>query len=344
MSDNGNTALATRTDQAPAAYGDKPQVRSLAERIMALDPSFRSIGQRGVMLKAQLGIALGLNPLPGTGHIHVWLDGDNLCVHVGLEGRMALARAESPFSVSTRLMSAAEADAHGLQHGDRGAVAELYRIDLTERMHRAGIPVKPMTGIGVAKSNERIVKGRSLQWRADQRAIKDAIRLAYSFRLPVQAIEIMSEAGATFADAIPEGAEIIEGELNAPDERPAEERLANAATAQSALWDESAAAAGEEPDEAPEVPAAPLPAIILTRQVAPPPAKAANGHTSTRGEVIARWSALVDRAAALSIIAPSLKADATRDDIIAAGKALLERIKAAEAAVDAAMPQSGGSA
>src|SRR3990170_2768134 len=102
-------------------YGERDEVKALANRIMALHPSARAIGERGALLLAQLGVALGLNPLPGTGHIHAWVDdGGALCVHIGLEGRLALARKDSMYSFSTRTMRADEVDLHSLKPGDRG--------------------------------------------------------------------------------------------------------------------------------------------------------------------------------------------------------------------------------
>lgn len=204
-------ALVPAVDNAPALYGAKTEVKALAARIMAVHPSAKRIGERGALLLAQLGVALGLNPLPGTGHIHAWLDDDGfLAVHIGLEGRASLARRQSLYSVSTRPMRAEEADDHGLKPGDRGSIAELFRHDVTKQAAALGIPIKPIIGIGLARANERVPKGRSLAWRASQRAIKDALRLAYSFELPGElagAVRLAEDESA-----VPEGA-IIDGEI-----------------------------------------------------------------------------------------------------------------------------------
>ncbi len=198
-------------DHAPAIYGSKSEVKSLASRIMNLHPSAKTIGERGALLLAQLGIALGLNPLPGTGHISAWIDKDGrLCVHIGLEGRMSLARRDSSFSVNTRPMRAEEIEEHGVAQGDRGAVAELFRHDLIREMQSLGLPVKPVIGIGIATKGEYIAKGRSLAWRASQRAIKDALRQAYSFSLPSE----LATAVRMAEDESQVPQEVVEGEFS----------------------------------------------------------------------------------------------------------------------------------
>lgn len=208
LSKTADKALVPAVDNAPAPYGAKSEVKALSARIMAVHPSAKHIGERGALLLAQLGIALGLNPLPGTGHIHAWIDDDGfLCIHIGLEGRTSLARRQSLYSVNTRSMRADEIDEHGLKPGDRGQIAELFRHDLTKEAAALGIPIKPIIGIGIARGGERVPKGRSLAWRASQRAIKDALQLGYSFELPGEL------AGAVrLADdesAVPEG--VIDG-------------------------------------------------------------------------------------------------------------------------------------
>lgn len=175
----------TLSDLAPVAYGARLEVLALAKRIMAVHPSAKQIGDRGALLLAQLGFALRLNPLPGTGHIHAWIDDDGrMCVHIGLEGRAALARRDSTYSFTTRPMRAEEAEEHGLKPGDRGSIVDLFRHDVTREQAALKIPVSPFIGVGIARSNERVPKGRSLAWRAQQRALKDALRAAYSFSLP----------------------------------------------------------------------------------------------------------------------------------------------------------------
>lgn len=195
-------------------YGERDEVQALAKRIMALHPASRAIGERGSLLLAQLGVALGLNPLPGTGHIHAWVDdGGALCVHIGLEGRLALARRDSMYSFSTRPFRADEIDLHCLKPGDRGAITELFRHDLTADMVRLGLPIKPMIGVGIAHANERIPKGRSLAWRAAQRSLKDAVRLAFSFSLPkgMPDVNFVESEGRVPAD-------VLEGEFAVNDE------------------------------------------------------------------------------------------------------------------------------
>jgi len=204
-------------DHAPAIYGGKDEVKSLAARIMAIHPSAKKIGNQGALLLAQIGIALGLNPLPGAGHIHAWIEkSGQMLVHIGVEGRIALAQRQSPFTFSTRLMRPDEAEEHDLKAGERGAICELYRHDLTKSAAACGLPVTPIVGVGIVRSSEYAPNGRSLAWRAKQRAIKDALRLAFPIVLPqglASAITVSEDESA-----VPTS--IIEGEVTEPESTP----------------------------------------------------------------------------------------------------------------------------
>ncbi len=209
-------------DHAPAIYGGKDEVRSLAARIMSIHPSAKKIGSAGAALLAQLGIALGLNPLPGAGHLHAWLDkSGQMLVHIGVEGRIALAQRQSPFTFSTRPMRPEEAEEHDLKAGERGAVCELYRHDLTKSAAACGLPVTPIVGIGIVRANEYAPNGRSLAWRAKQRALKDALRLAFPIVLPheLSGAITMAEHESQVPTNIIEG-EIEEAEPTTPEAQP----------------------------------------------------------------------------------------------------------------------------
>lgn len=202
-------------DHAPAIYGGKDEVRSLAARIMSIHPSAKKIGNQGALLLAQLGIALGLNPLPGSGHIHAWIDKQGaMLVHVGVEGRIALAERQSKFTFSTRPMRGEEAEENDLKAGERGAICELYRHDLTKSAAACGLPVTPIIGIGIVRANEYPPNGRSLFWRAKQRALKDALRLAFPIELPHGLIGAVRVADSE--TEVPSN--IIEGEIAEPAE------------------------------------------------------------------------------------------------------------------------------
>lgn len=243
-----------QTAQVVNSYGSGDDVRALAQRIMTMHPSARSIGPQGCNLLAQLGLALGLNPLPGTGHIHAWSEGGQLCVHIGVEGRMALARKDSPFSVYTRAMTAQEVEEHGLQPGDRGKVAEVTRLDIARQMKDLGVTIRPFTGVGIAKSNERPPKGRTLAWRAEQRAIKDALRLAYSLRLPA---DIMGQVVVVEheGDGVSSVIDQEDGAGTSGNGHNSAEQLAKNKKDNAALWGEPQADPGPAytPTLAPEV-------------------------------------------------------------------------------------------
>lgn len=203
------------TTTALVPYGESAEVKSMARRIMRMHPSARQIGEKGALLLAQLGIALGLNPLPGTNHIHAWIDTKTnaLCVHIGLQGREALARKESKYSYQTRPMTPDELQRHDVKSFDRGSVTELYRHDITREETALGIGVRPIIGIGVWRQGELIPKGRSGAWRADQRSLKDAIVQGYGLKLPDNlpddAFRIIDNE-----EAIPAQLRDYDGELN----------------------------------------------------------------------------------------------------------------------------------
>ena len=292
---------------ALAPYGERDEVKALAERIMALHPSARAIGERGALLLAQLGVALGLNPLPGTGHIHAWVDDKGaLCIHIGLEGRLALARKDSLYSFNSRPMHADEVDLHGLKPGDRGAITELFRHDLTADMVRLGLPIKPFVGIGIAYAGERIPKGRSLAWRAAQRSIKDAVRLAFSFSLPkgMPDVNFVESEGH-----VPE--DVLEGDFNVADEPPidAEQRKRD----REALYGEeetttppTPTAPGTEPPPSTTAPAsepAPEPTAVNDVQAEPGPlpqtARLGQKTATIANDTGAKWDAFCNEFAGL---------------------------------------------
>lgn len=201
-------------DHAPAIYGGKDEVRSLAARIMSIHPSAKKIGNQGALLLAQLGVALGLNPLPGANHLHAWIDKSGaMLIHIGVEGRIALAERQSPFTFSTRPMRPDEAEENDLKGGERGAVCELFRHDITKSAAACGLPVTPIVGIGIVRASEYAPNGRSLAWRAKQRAIKDALRLAFPIVLPHELSGAITMAERE--SQVPTN--IIEGEITEPE-------------------------------------------------------------------------------------------------------------------------------
>lgn len=259
----------TLSDLAPVAYGARLEVLALAKRIMAVHPSAKQIGDRGALLLAQLGFALRLNPLPGTGHIHAWIDDDGrMCVHIGLEGRAALARRDSTYSYTTRPMRAEEAEEHSLKPGDRGYICELFRHDLTREMVAMKIPVNPFSGIGIARANERVPKGRSLAWRATQRALKDALRAAFSFSLP---------------DELAGAVRIEEDEASIPDDvidgTATEVQPADGAEGESGAQPSST---GDTPEAPTQLPARPYAPSVLKSKLAE--RAEANAHGEVNGQ------------------------------------------------------------
>ena len=86
------TAVATTDDVIildPTDYERDPinraDVVQFADTLMGIHPNALEIGKLGMRTVAQLAIATGANPLPGTNGIHAWLDkNDNVCIQFGI--------------------------------------------------------------------------------------------------------------------------------------------------------------------------------------------------------------------------------------------------------------------
>ncbi len=71
---NDVTVIEHNPTTALLAYGERDDVREIADRLMALHPASQEVGKKGMQAVAQLAIMCGANPLPGAGEIYVWVD------------------------------------------------------------------------------------------------------------------------------------------------------------------------------------------------------------------------------------------------------------------------------
>lgn len=121
--------------------------------------------------------SMGLDPSPGVGHLYAWSDGQGFHIFIGYQGWITKARQSGhEFVYSTRVMTAEERQAHGLNDSQIGAICELYDMRSAEMWKRIGAAPKPIIGSSKADAGEAMPRGRTRLWVAEKRAIVDAIK------------------------------------------------------------------------------------------------------------------------------------------------------------------------
>lgn len=206
-------ALETVNGTALAAYGERAEVRELANRMMKFHPAYKDVGEMGMIGAAQLAILSGANPLPTVGEIHVWKDWrGEITVMLGIAFWRRKAReVDAPVwfvdtadrdqdrrNYEPRPMTLEERRDHGVIEGDLAAICKAYRLSEYLKLIEAGIPwaaAQPMltrTGIGIVGHDEMFARkdtkyrklgdplpppnGRSWAWVAAKRAEQDVYR------------------------------------------------------------------------------------------------------------------------------------------------------------------------
>jgi hypothetical protein len=159
-----------------ALYGEAEEVKGLTQRLNYIMPNAEEIGQKGVALVAQIAIAHGLDPLPGSDHVYAWKQGNKFFVTIGYKGLLQLARQQVQFTHRSRPMSDDERAEHGLGAKEVGYVTELYEIEKAIRCRQGSIPYEPIIGTAVWKPNDRVPTGRTPAWVAKKNSLKDALR------------------------------------------------------------------------------------------------------------------------------------------------------------------------
>jgi len=164
------------TENALALYGDSESVKSLTARLTFMLPNAEEIGQRGVALVAQIAIAHGLDPLPGSDHVYCWRQGSKLTTVIGYKGLLHLARKQFHFTHQTRPMTSEERTEHGVGEKEIGYITELWEIAKAKECQEVGIPYHPIVGIGKWKPGDNVAAGRPNTWHPRKNSLKDALR------------------------------------------------------------------------------------------------------------------------------------------------------------------------
>ncbi len=135
--------------KALALYGESAEVKDLTQRLTFILPNAEEIGQKGVALVAQIAIAHGLDPMPGSDHVYAWKKNNTLTVAIGYKGLLYLARQQVHFTHRTRAMLEEERREHNLREDQVGYITELYEIDKAVECHRLGLPYFPIIGMAI---------------------------------------------------------------------------------------------------------------------------------------------------------------------------------------------------
>lgn len=188
VSELENAIMESRSAQQSAAktalelYGESRDVKLLATRLNVILPNASDLGATGVALIAQIAIAHGLDPLPGSDHIYGWTRTNKktgekeIVVTIGYKGLLHLARKQVRFNYQSRPMTQEEREEHGLKTGEHGYITTLYEIENAIECRQAGIPYFPIVGIGIWRIGDEFAKGRSPAWNAKKNSLKDALR------------------------------------------------------------------------------------------------------------------------------------------------------------------------
>lgn len=186
MSDDRTIALRSQTP---------PDVAEMAGLIKAMLPNGQKLSDQEALAGAMYGKAHGLSPFKGEYYI---IPGKG--IFPGYRGEMRMNEAREYYT-QTRPLRNDEAAEHEIMPGDTARIVELYQPDLMARMRTMGVQYQPIQGVGIVRKsekyktedwvgeypNKRKVKldpalpidpptGRSWAWKAEQRALKDAMR------------------------------------------------------------------------------------------------------------------------------------------------------------------------
>lgn len=181
-------------DRALELYGESEGVKTLTSRLSYMLPNAEEIGTKGVALVAQVAVAHGLDPLPGSDHIYAWTKGEGtkqkLFVVIGYKGLLHLARQQVAFTYESRVMTADERAEHGVSGDAVGYITHLWEIAKAAQCKAAGLPYFPV--VGTAVWSAKVVKfkkdgttwteynqppeGKTGAWVAKKNSLKDALR------------------------------------------------------------------------------------------------------------------------------------------------------------------------
>lgn len=218
-------SMVTTTDDAPDVVGEdidtlmnlpinRDGVIRLGDTLMGIHPQAKEIGLVGMRTVAQLALATGANPLPGTNGIHAWIDNKGkLCVQFGIAFLRSLVEVSGGYSweIRPRAMTKEEREELGVLDGDMAVICsgalnrDMKRV--AETIKAAGLPPLSWQELkaGVAQRGYGIVSsekwsnsggykntkaGRSLAWSAELAAERDMLRRL----VPISSITEMRQA------------------------------------------------------------------------------------------------------------------------------------------------------
>lgn len=195
-------------NSALTVYENRDVVRELTARMMMFHPAAGDVGERGMILAAQLALTMGASPFPGMNEIHVYTDSKGkIIVQPGINywERRALYFGGVRWIDPVRPMTIDEIDQYQIENGSFvGAICRGVRArELRARIHEnreLGIDDEPtseikrsimIVGKGVAHRGTYQHKGitffieakngRPLIWTAEKRAETDFYKKAFPF-------------------------------------------------------------------------------------------------------------------------------------------------------------------
>lgn len=188
-------ALVPQGDIALDAYGGRPEIRELSDRLTIMLPGAKDLGRAGTMALAQASLAMGLNPLIGE----LWAipqgrrkqDGtyDSYAIMVGIKGLRSKAhdqvQADGGMFVP-HIRRAREEEIEGLQinKGDIVRACDLtVSGERARRHHDLTGEIPRYTGVGIYRNGEktRMSPLHVARKRAEAEAIKQAFDVPLSF-------------------------------------------------------------------------------------------------------------------------------------------------------------------
>lgn len=213
MSDDRTIALRSQTP---------PDVAELASLIKAMLPNGQKLSDQEALAGAMYGKVHNLSPFKGEYYI---IPGKG--IFPGYRGEMRMNE-QREYYTQTRPLRNDEAAEHEILPGDTARIVELYQPDLMAKMRTMGVQYQPITGVGIVRKsekyksedwvgeypNKRKVKldpplpidpptGRSWAWKAEQRALKDAMRhMQGGADILDETVSMQLEAAEQHADAV----------------------------------------------------------------------------------------------------------------------------------------------
>lgn len=180
-----------QNNSAMTIYGETEEVKDLTKRLEFMLPNAQEIGSKGVAMLAQIAVAHGLDPLPGSDHVYAWIDKKGkLLVAIGYKGLLHLARQQVQFTHQSRPMTPDERKENGVLDGQIAYITELYEIAKAAQCQQAGVPYYPIVGTAIwSEEIEHRKKdggtwteyntpptGKTGAWVCRKNSLKDALR------------------------------------------------------------------------------------------------------------------------------------------------------------------------